>query len=168
MKQGCLFVCFVFYLWDPQNKDASYHALGLFGKLWGGGVHGLGFMAFWTWGVEVLEYWMNSWLKILEELECAFGVVGKILMSRIQWNLFGKIWIQNVGEILIFKWFQPLQIQINSEKPRFWKEKSVENMVTLEGLPFNSSIWFSFHIWLLKKLIHTFQNNVHMLSFPIL
>jgi len=38
-------------------------------------------------------------LKISEELECAFGVVGKILMSRIQWNLFGKIWIQNGGHI---------------------------------------------------------------------
>jgi hypothetical protein len=32
-------------------------------------------------------------------LECAFGVVGKILMSRIEWNLFGKLWIQNVGDI---------------------------------------------------------------------
>jgi hypothetical protein len=32
-------------------------------------------------------------------VECAFGVVGKILMSRIQWNLFGKNWIQNVGDI---------------------------------------------------------------------
>jgi hypothetical protein len=32
-------------------------------------------------------------------LECAFGVVGKILMIRIQWNLFGRIWIPNVGEI---------------------------------------------------------------------
>jgi hypothetical protein len=32
-------------------------------------------------------------------LECAFGVVGKILMCRIEWNLFGKIWIQNVGDI---------------------------------------------------------------------
>jgi hypothetical protein len=30
-------------------------------------------------------------LKISEELECAFGVVGKILMSRVYWNLFGKI-----------------------------------------------------------------------------
>jgi hypothetical protein len=35
----------------------------------------------------------------LKELKCAFGVVGKILMSRILWNLFGKIWIQNVGDI---------------------------------------------------------------------
>jgi hypothetical protein len=38
-------------------------------------------------------------LKILKELESAFGVVGKILMSRIYWSLFGKIWIQNVGDI---------------------------------------------------------------------
>ncbi len=33
------------------------------------------------------------------------------------------------------------------QKTRFWKEKSVENVVTREGLPFNSSI-ISFHIWL--------------------
>jgi hypothetical protein len=32
-------------------------------------------------------------------LECAFGVVGKILMSRIPGNLFGKVWIQNLGDI---------------------------------------------------------------------
>jgi hypothetical protein len=34
-----------------------------------------------------------------EELECAFGVAGKILKSKIQWNLFGKIWIWIVGFI---------------------------------------------------------------------
>jgi len=45
------------------------------------------------------------------------------------------------------------------QKTRFWKEKSVENTVTLEGLPFNSSM-ISFHIWLFKKLVHTLQNNV--------
>jgi hypothetical protein len=44
---------------------------------------------------------------------------------------------------------------------------NIENVVTLEGLPFNSSM-ISFHIWLFKKSIHTLQNNVHMLSFPIL
>jgi len=53
------------------------------------------------------------------------------------------------------------------QKTRFWKEKSVENMVTLEGLPFNSSM-ISFHIGLFKKLIHTLQNHVYMLRFPIL
>jgi hypothetical protein len=40
-------------------------------------------------------------------------------------------------------------------------------VVTLEGLPFNSSM-ISFHIWLFKKSIHTLQKNVHMLSFHIL
>jgi hypothetical protein len=53
------------------------------------------------------------------------------------------------------------------QKPRFRKETSVENVVTLEGLPFNSNM-ISFHIWLFKKSIHTLQNNVHMLSFHIL
>jgi hypothetical protein len=81
--------------------------------------------------------------------------------------LFGKIWIQNVGDID----FEVISATENSNKllkTRFWKEKSVENMVTLEGLPFNSSM-ISFHIcWLFKKSIHTLQNNVHMLSFGIL
>jgi cell division protein FtsB len=66
--------------------------------------------------------------------------------------------------------FQVISATENSnkfQKTRFWKEKSVENMVTLEGLSFNSSMIF-FHIWLLKKLIHTLQNNVHKLSFPTL
>ncbi len=57
----------------------------------GEGVHGLGSMSVWTCGAKVLEYWMISSLKIKlhcrmkisVELECAFGVVGKILMSRI-------------------------------------------------------------------------------------
>jgi hypothetical protein len=53
------------------------------------------------------------------------------------------------------------------QKTMFWKEKSVEIVVTLEGLPFNSNM-ISFHIWLFKKLIHTLQNNVRVLNFLIL
>jgi hypothetical protein len=41
-----------------------------------------------------LKIKLNRSFKILEELECAFDVVGKILMGRILWNLFGKIWIR--------------------------------------------------------------------------
>jgi hypothetical protein len=66
--------------------------------------------------------------------------------------------------------FEVISIVENSnifQKTKFWKEKSVENVVTLEGLPFNSSI-ISFHIQVFKKSIHTLQNNVHTLSFPIL
>jgi hypothetical protein len=37
------------------------------------------------------------------------------------------------------------------QKTKVWKEKSVENVVTFEGLPFNSSM-ISIHIWLFKKI----------------
>jgi len=63
-------------------------------------------------------------------LECAFGVIGKILMSRIQWNSFGKIWIQNVGDI-DFKVIFPAENSNKFQKTRFWKEKSVEDVETL-------------------------------------
>jgi len=71
-----------------------------------------------------------------------------------------------VGDI-DFKVISAAENSNKFQKTRFWKELSIENVVTLEGLPFNSSM-VSFHIWLFKKLIHTLQNNVHMLSFPIL
>ncbi len=105
-------------------------------------------------------------LNLSKNLECAFGVAGNILMSRIQWNLFGKIWIQNVGDIDVQMIFVA-ESSNKYQKTMCWKEKSVEEMVRIEGLLFNSSM-ISFHIWLFKKLIHTLQNNVHMLSFPIL
>jgi hypothetical protein len=44
--------------------------------------------------------------------------------------------------------FKMISVTENSnkfQKPRFWKEKSVEKVVTLEGLPFSSSM-ISFHI----------------------
>ncbi len=51
-------------------------------------------------------------------------------MSRIQWNLFGKIWIQNVGDI-DFKVISAPENSNKFQKTRFWKEKSVEDVVTL-------------------------------------
>jgi hypothetical protein len=51
------------------------------------------------------------------------------------------------------------------QKTKFWKEKSVENVVTLEGLPFNSSM-ISFHVWLFKKSIHTFAKQCSHVEFP--
>jgi hypothetical protein len=63
-------------------------------------------------------------------LECAFGVVGKILISRIPGNLFGKVWIQNLGDIDL----KVISVTQNSNKfqeTRIWKEKSVEDMTTL-------------------------------------
>jgi hypothetical protein len=63
-------------------------------------------------------------------LECAFGVLGKILMSRISWNLFGKIWIQNVGDI-DFKVIFSAENSNKFQNTRFWKKKSVEDVVTV-------------------------------------
>ncbi len=54
----------------------------------------------------------------------------KDLMNRIQWNLFGKIWIQNVGDIDL-KVISAAENSNKFQKTRFWKEKSVENVVTL-------------------------------------
>jgi hypothetical protein len=71
-----------------------------------------------------------------------------------------------VGDI-DFKTISNVENSNKFQKTMFWKEKSVEIVVTLEGLPFNSSM-ISFHIQLFKKTIHTLQNNVHLLNFPIL
>jgi hypothetical protein len=164
MKEGGLF-CFVgtrstkprcFRLCSFLSLESSQQ----------GGMHGLGSMTFWTCNGKVLEYWMISSLKI--KLNCSWKFqrnwnLPLMLLERSWWARFNGIEFGMWG-ILILKWFLLLKIQINS---KFWKEKSIENVVTLEGLPFNSSM-ISFHIWLLEKLIHTLQNNVHILSFPIL
>jgi len=69
--------------------------------------------------------------------------------------------------VIDFKVISSIENSNKFQKTRFWKAKSVENVVIVEGLPFNSNM-ISFHIYLFKKLIHTLQNNVHILSSPIL
>jgi hypothetical protein len=63
-----------------------------------------------------------------------FGVVGKILMRagfngiylvRFGFRMWGAIDFEVISASEIFK--------INSQKTRFWKEKSVENVVTTLG-----------------------------------
>ncbi len=94
----------------------------------------------------------------MEELECAFGVVGKILMSRILWNLFGKIWIQNVWEILDFKVISAIENSNKLQKTRFWKEKSVEDMVTL---------WPMAHATLILALLWTPSYKIENKCIPL-
>ncbi len=48
----------------------------------------------------------------------------------------GKIWIQNVGDI-DFKVISTTENSNKFQNTKIWKEKSVEDMVTLEGLSFN-------------------------------
>ncbi len=45
-------------------------------------------------------------------------------------ELFGKIWIQNVGDI-DFKVISATENSYKFQKTRFWREKSVEDVVTL-------------------------------------
>ncbi len=129
INEGRLFVCFVLfclYLWDPLNQDASDHILCLFGKLsrrrgalaW---FHGV-----WTYGVEVLEYWVISSLKIKLNRSWKFWRnwnVPLVLLERSWWAGFNGIYLVSFGfrmwEVLIFKWFLLLKIQINSKKPGF-------------------------------------------------
>jgi len=53
-------------------------------------------------------------------------------------NLFSKIWIQNVGDI-DFNMIFVIENSNKFQKTKFWKEKSVEDVVTRECLPFSSS-----------------------------
>jgi hypothetical protein len=98
-KVVCLF-SFVLYWWDPLNQDASHHVLGLFGKLsrrrgalaW---FHGI-----WTSGVEVLEYWKISTLKIKLNPSWNFGKnwnVGLLSLERSWWAGFNRIYLVRFG-----------------------------------------------------------------------
>jgi len=77
-------------------------------------------------------------------LECAFGVVGKILMSRIKWNLSGKIWIWNMGDIN-FEFISAAENSNKFQKTRFWKEKSVEDLVTLGPTAQVTLVWYDIY-----------------------
>jgi hypothetical protein len=123
MKEGSLF-CFVLYLWDPPNWDASDRVLGVFGgKLLTKIGAWAWFHNIWTCNAKVLEYWMISSLK---------STLNRIWKSGRNWNVplvllerswqagFHRIYLLRFGfhvwEILIFKRFLPLKIQINSPK----------------------------------------------------
>jgi len=88
------------------------------------------------------------------------------VLGRSWWVGFNGIYLVRLDSKCGKYWFDMISTTENSnkfQKTRFWKEKSVENMVALERLSFNSNM-ISFHIWSFKKLIHTLQNNVQMFS----
>jgi hypothetical protein len=72
-----------------------------------------------------------------------------VVLEISWWTGFNGIYFISSGlrmwEILKFEWFLS-QNSNKFQKTRFWKVKSVENMLThFESLPFNSSM-ISFHI----------------------
>jgi hypothetical protein len=86
----------------------------------------------WTCGAKVLEYWMISSLKIKLnrswKLQRKWNVHG-MLLGRSWWVGFNGIYLVRFGfrmwEILIFKWFLPLKIRINSKKPGFGRKNQL-------------------------------------------
>ncbi len=126
MKQGSLFDLFCFVCTYDIHRTGMLQIAFLVSleSSWGGRVHQLGFHGVWTCGVEVLEHWMISSLKI--KLNCSWKFrrnckVPLVLLERSWWGGFNinhlarfrfRMW-----EILILKWFLQLKIQINSKKP---------------------------------------------------
>jgi len=90
------------------------------------------FHGVWTCGVEVLEYWMISSLKI--KLNYSWKLrrnwnVSLVLLERSWWAQFNGIYLVRFGfrmwEILIFKLCPLLKIQINSKKPGFGEKNQL-------------------------------------------
>jgi hypothetical protein len=88
----------------------------------------------WTCSAEVLEYWMISSLKV--KLNCSWKFqrnwnVPLVLLERSWWAEFNGIYLVRFGfrmwEILFLSDICSWKFQ----KTRFWKETSVEDVVTL-------------------------------------
>jgi hypothetical protein len=72
---------------------------------------------------------------------------------------------------LILKWFLPLKIQINSKKPGFGKEKSVEDVVTLGPMAQATLVVFELEWWQATNhnITIPYENNIlHSAQFVIL
>jgi hypothetical protein len=128
-KVVCLFCL---YLRDPLNRHASDRILGVFGKLLMRRGAWAWFNGIWTSRAKVLEYWMISSLKF--KLNCSWKfwrnwTMSLVLLERSWWSGFNGIYLVRFGfrmwEILIFKWFLPLKIQINSKKPGFERKNQL-------------------------------------------
>jgi hypothetical protein len=130
-KVVCLF-CFVLYLWDQPNQDASDCVLGLFGKLLMRKSSSAWLHDIWTCDAKVLEYWMIFSLKI--KLNCSWKFqrswnLSLVFLERTWWAEFNGIFWVGFGfrmwEIFIFKWYLLMKIQINSKKPGFGRKNQL-------------------------------------------
>ncbi len=125
--------CFVLLsLWDLPNWGISNCILHVFGQLstrrgalsW--------FHDVWTCGAEVLEYWTIYSLKIKLIHKWKFQKnwdVPLVLLERSWWAGFNGISFVRFGlrmpEILNFKWFLSLKIQINHKKQGFGRKNQM-------------------------------------------
>ncbi len=155
----------VLYPWDPLNQNASDCALRLFWKLSRRRGALAWFHDVWTCGAKVLEYWMIFSLKI--KLNCNWKFwrdwnMPLVLLERSWWAGFAGFYLVRFGfkmwEILIFKWFLLLKIQINSKKPAFERKNQLERGNTWR-LTIQFKQWFPFIFGLFKILWLTNQKQ---------
>ncbi len=120
-------------------RSTSDHVLGLFGNLLRRRDASAWFHGVWTCCAKVLEYWMISSLRIKLNLSWNFWKnwnVPLVFSERSWWAGFNGIYLVrfgfriNVGDI-DFKMISATENSNKFQKTRFWKEKSVEDVVTL-------------------------------------
>ncbi len=109
----------------------------------GGGVDGLGSMTF---GLVVQKFFNIEWFLHLKiKLNSSWKLqrnwnVPLVLLERAWWAGLNGIYLVRFGfrmwEILIFKWFLPLKIQINSKKPGFGRKNQLRTWYSLIFLTF--------------------------------
>jgi hypothetical protein len=142
IELGCFRLC-SWCLWKALDKEGY---MGLVNDVW-------------TCGAKLLKYWMISSQKIKLNRSWKFQKnwnMPLVLLERSWWAGFNGIYLVRFGfrmwDILIFqvisviensnkfpkknqvlKWFLQWRIQINSKKPSFGEEKSVEDVVTTLG-----------------------------------
>jgi hypothetical protein len=90
------------------------------------------FHGIWTCSAKLLEYWMIFSLKIKLNRGWKFQRnwnVHLVLLEISWWAGFNGIYLVRFGfrmwEVLIFKWFLSLKIQINSKKPGFGRKNQL-------------------------------------------
>jgi len=122
-KLGCFRLC-SWSLWKARKERGAW--------AW---FHGI-----WTCCVEVLHYWMISSLKT--KLNCSWKFrrywnVPLVLLERSWWAGFIGIYLVRFGfrmwEILIFKWFLLLKIQINSKRLGFERQNQLKTWAHLKA-----------------------------------
>jgi hypothetical protein len=122
MKEGSLFC-------NYEIQDASDRVLGVLSWCVWKVLDEVGCMGLVPWH---LDLWCKSSLKI--KLNCRWIFwrnwnVPLMLLERSWWAGFNQIYLVRLGftmwEILIFKWFLPPKIQINSKKPGFIRKNQL-------------------------------------------
>ncbi len=127
--------CFVLFCTNEIHRTRMLQIAFLvsFGKLSrrrsaSGWFHGV-----WTCNAKVFEYWMIFSLKI--KLNCSWKFwnnwnVPLVLLERSWWTRYNKIYLVRFGfkmwEILIFKWFFLLKVQVNSKKACFGRKNQLK------------------------------------------